>query len=120
MSDRVACVLCGDPLDPGVRARLGHLKVGHPQAYRALLLRLAIPWLYLAVVLAFLAFSLSIWVPIVALVLAMGASFAFRRRAAMESGGPTRPEPRQMLRSGGYGAIALFALLAIIAVLSRG
>lgn len=97
-----------------------HLRAEHPSAFRALVLRLAIPWLYLIVVLVSLAFSLPIWIPIVALVAAMGVSLSLRRRAAIEAGGNSRPTPGQMLRAGGYGAIALFALLAVVAVLSRG
>ena len=120
MSEPSACTLCGELLEPRVRHRARHLEAGHPAAFRALVLRLAVPWLYLIVVLAFLAFSLPIWVPIVALVAAMGISFALRRRATSEAGGGARPTPGQLLRAGGYGAIALFALLAVVAALSRG
>lgn len=120
MSEPAACMLCEHPLEPGVRARMRHLRDAHPDAFRAFVLRLVIPWIYLIVVLAFLAWSLPIWVPVVALVGAMGASFALRRRAAVEAGGVMRPTPGQFLRAGGYGAIALFALLAVVAILSRG
>ncbi|MEO8422758.1 MAG: hypothetical protein ABI595_02465 [Actinomycetota bacterium] len=119
MSEPRICVLCEEPLEPGVRDRARHLRAEHPSAHRALVLRLVTPWLYLAAVLAFLAFSLAIWVPIVALVAALGASFAFRRRAALEAGGVARPTPGQMLRAGGYGAMALVAVLFVIAFLSR-
>jgi hypothetical protein len=120
MSDPTDCTICGDPLEPGVRARFRHLREVHPAAYRGLVLRLALPWLFLLVVLGFLAFALPIWVPVVALVAALVTSFALRRNAVIEAGGPSRPSLRQMLRAGGYGAIALFAMLLLVTALSRG
>jgi hypothetical protein len=114
------CTLCDTPLEPGVRPRLRHLRAEHPASYRGLVLRLALPWAFLVVVLAFLAFPLPIWVPVAALVAALVASFALRRDAMIEAGGPSRPSLRQMLRAGGYGAIALFAALLLVTALSRG
>ncbi|MGZ5212990.1 MAG: hypothetical protein ACXWEJ_01735 [Actinomycetota bacterium] len=91
----------------------------HRSTFRALMFRLVVPWLYLSVVLAFLAFSLPIWTPTVALVAALTVGFALRRRAALEAGSASRPAPGQLLRAGGYGAIALFTLLAVVAAVSR-
>jgi small-conductance mechanosensitive channel len=120
MSDPTTCTLCDAPLEAGVRPRLRHLRAAHPAAYRGLVLRLALPWVFLVVVLAFLAFSLPSWVPVLALIAALVASFALRRNAMIEAGGPSRPSLRQMLRAGGYGAIALFAVLLLMTALTRG
>ncbi len=120
MSAPSTCALCGDDLSSGVGDRLRHLRAAHPAAHRALLYRLATPWIYLGSVLTFLAFSLSIGVPIVTLVIVLAIGWVFRRRAAIETGsGAARPTAGQLLRAGGYGAIALFALLAIFSALSR-
>jgi len=115
-----ACTLCGDRLEAGAGPRVRHLRAEHPSTFRALILRLVTPWLYLVVVLSFLASSLPAWVPIVALVAALAGGFALRRRVAMGSGDASRPSPGQLLRAGGYGAIALFALLSVVVALSRG
>jgi hypothetical protein len=120
MSERLTCTLCGGPHPAGVRGRMRHLRAEHPIAFRALVFRLVVPWLYLTVVLAFLASSLPVWVPIVALMTSLAVGFELKRRAAVGMDDSFRPTLGQMLRAGGYGAIALFALFALVAVLARG
>lgn len=115
----VACSICGDALSTGVGTRLRHLRSAHPAAHRALLFRLAVPWAYLLVLWSYIALALPIWVPIVGLAAALVASFTLRRRAAIENGPAAfLSTPRQALRAGGYGALALFALLAVLSFLA--
>jgi len=113
------CNICHDALPAGVWTRLRHLRAAHPAAHRALIFRLAAPWAYLVVLLSSIALRLPIWVPIVGLASTLVTSFTLRRRAAIEAGSDAfRSTPREALRAGGYGVLALFALLAILSFVS--
>jgi hypothetical protein len=116
------CELCRARLPDRFTARLGHLWTVHPRYAQGLLLRLATPLVFLAVLGALAAASAPSWAYLAALGLCGGlmvtgmlASRSGRTHAGLR---PTVPLG-QLLRDGGFRFLLLPALLLLLLLLSR-
>jgi len=115
-----ACELCGAPIEAGIRPRLTHLRDDHPDAARALWIRLAASWLFLALAAATIVFGWPVWVPPAGLFAGLVVNVAMRRRIVAARAGRRRPLPtlREFARGGGLGVLAVVLLILVLALLA--
>lgn len=115
------CELCGAGTSDSVRDRFGHLRTEHPAYTWGLVLRMAAPLAFLAIVVALQALQ----APTSTLLVAIGASaglaiagVAISRSARMESGAPAGAPLGRLLREGGLRFVILAGILALMLVLA--
>lgn len=118
------CELCGHRWEPGLAARMRHLRRSHPAYARGLLLRVAAPAVFLVTVLALAVTKAPPWAYLVGLGTSYALLFFGRIRSRTErsraGASPALPVKR-LLREGGLPFILLIPIVAaIVYLLGRG
>ncbi|MBI4728575.1 MAG: hypothetical protein HY775_03630 [Acidobacteria bacterium] len=106
---RAGCAWCGHPY-PASGGKMTHVRREHSAVWRGLLAQVALPWLYLGVVIALLRAGAPIWTFPVAVAAALAASL--RLRARTRSG--ARPGARLASLLVFLAGVAVAAVLAAL------
>ena len=118
--DPGGCPVCGDPLVGS--GRIHHLRERHPAYWRAFLVQVASPWVFLAFMFALALESAPGWSFVAVLLGFVGLSLWARHRSAVERGQRAGRRVGQWLQGAGIGFIMMavaFVVVALVVVLSR-
>ena len=110
------CPVCGDPLSQG--GRFHHLRERHPAYWRVFLLRVAAPWVFLALMFGLAVAGGPAWSFMAVLLGFVGLSLWTRRRSITERRQPGSGLTRgEWLQGAGIGLVMMALALVVLGLL---